>query len=160
MDTRSIILPQNTTCKHYRSVLGHFGNITEVSGHFGSAAEVSCCRNVLLPKCPVTDPTIRCFATQACLETIRTYRRGISMMRTTYFSATLSAARLVSRSRRREYEIELWRASRWRTDDHCRVWGSGASNVPQQNAHVMCLKWICDKVPSETERRKHTSILW
>ena len=59
MDTRSIILPQNTTCKN-RRVLGHFGSNTEVSEHVGSTADVSgtlrqCCRNVLLLKCPVTD---------------------------------------------------------------------------------------------------------
>jgi len=54
VDTRSIILPQNITSKHCRSVFGHFGSTTEVSGHFGSTAEVSLCRNVLLPKCPVT----------------------------------------------------------------------------------------------------------
>jgi len=39
VDTRSIILPQNTTCISITEVSGHFGSTADVSyGHFGDAA--------------------------------------------------------------------------------------------------------------------------
>jgi len=70
VQTRSIILPLNTTCKHYRSVRTLRQHCRCVLGTLRQ-----CCRSVLLPKCLTAEVSgnlfsvVRFYRVTACNET-------------------------------------------------------------------------------------------